>query len=132
STETDNLPFTITLAILMIPDLFVQALFPLNFPAWSLFFELWVNIVYAFTFRLLTLRVLVPRHSDFDGLNSGSKQLWQVFRIQEHFYAAGDPRLPFDKAGSFEGYHHLVNRGGLTRKYCCRSVSAGGRRCRRV
>ena len=58
STETDNLPFTITLAILMIPDLFVQALFPLNFPAWSLFFELWVNIVYAFTFRLLTLRVL--------------------------------------------------------------------------
>ena len=58
SIETDNLPFTITLAILMIPDLFVQALFPLNFPAWSLFFELWVNIVYAFTFRLLTLRVL--------------------------------------------------------------------------
>jgi len=34
-----------------------------------------------------------------------------VFRIQEHFYAAGDPRLPFDKAGSFERYHHLVNRG---------------------
>jgi hypothetical protein len=31
--------------------------------------------------------------------------------IQEHFYAAGDPRLPFDKAGSFERYHHLVNRG---------------------
>jgi len=23
----------------------------------------------------------------------------------------GDPRLPFDKASSFERYHHLVNRG---------------------
>ena len=34
-----------------------------------------------------------------------------MFRVQEHFYAAGDPRLPFDKAGSFERYHHLVNRG---------------------
>jgi transposase len=31
-------------------------------------------------------------------------------RINDHLDAAGDPWLPSDEAGSFEGYHHLVNR----------------------
>ncbi|RYE91702.1 MAG: acyltransferase, partial [Oxalobacteraceae bacterium] len=36
-----------------------DALFPLNFPAWSLFYELAVNIVYAFMQRFLSIRVLI-------------------------------------------------------------------------
>jgi hypothetical protein len=36
---------------------------------------------------------LVPRHSDFDLLNPKSQQVWQKFRINEEFDAAGDPRL---------------------------------------
>ena len=41
----------------------------------------------------------------------GSKQLWQVFWIDDHFYAASDPGLPSDEPCSFERHHHLVNRG---------------------
>jgi hypothetical protein len=41
---------------------------------------------------------LVRLHIDFDRLNPGSKELWQVFRINEHFDAAWSPsaecRLP--------------------------------------
>jgi transposase len=33
-----------------------------------------------------------------------------VFRINEHFDAAGDRRLPSDEACAFERQHHLVNR----------------------
>jgi hypothetical protein len=33
-----------------------------------------------------------------------------VFRINEHFDAAGYPRLPSDEPCSFERQHHLVNR----------------------
>src|SRR5437764_7813171 len=33
-----------------------------------------------------------------------------MFRINEHFDAAGDPRCPFDEPGSFERQHQLVNR----------------------
>jgi peptidoglycan/LPS O-acetylase OafA/YrhL len=54
------------LALLMLPNLFVSEsgidkpeLFPLNFPAWSLFFELAVNIFYAAVLRFLTTRTLI-------------------------------------------------------------------------
>src|SRR5262249_58798015 len=43
--------------------------------------------------------------------------------------------LSSDEACPFEGQHHLVNRGWADAevlKYSCMSVSAGGRRCRRV
>lgn len=33
-----------------------------------------------------------------------------MFWLNEHFDAAGDPRLAPDESGSFEGQHHLVNR----------------------
>jgi peptidoglycan/LPS O-acetylase OafA/YrhL len=52
------LPSAILLAIIMLPDPFVKIVFPINPPAWSLFFELFVNVVYAFTFRFLSIRVL--------------------------------------------------------------------------
>ena len=46
-------------ALLLLPDPFSDWVFPLNPPAWSLFFELSGNIAYASAFRFLTCRVLV-------------------------------------------------------------------------
>jgi peptidoglycan/LPS O-acetylase OafA/YrhL len=43
---------------LALPDPFVFSVFPLNPPAWSLFFELAGNIAYASVFRFLSYRVL--------------------------------------------------------------------------
>jgi peptidoglycan/LPS O-acetylase OafA/YrhL len=40
-------------------DLHFNFLFPLNGPAWSLFFELLINLLYAACFRLLSNRVLI-------------------------------------------------------------------------
>lgn len=53
-----QLAAALILAILMLPDPFVYWAFPLNPPAWSLFFELFGNVAYASVFRLLRLNVL--------------------------------------------------------------------------
>ena len=47
--------------LVMLPSLHFDAesLFTLNPPAWSLFFELWVNMIYVLIFRMLTTRVLI-------------------------------------------------------------------------
>lgn len=45
-------------AALLLPDLADDALFPLNPPAWSLFFELAANMVYALLLRHLNARML--------------------------------------------------------------------------
>jgi len=45
-------------AMLMLPGPFVDFVFPLNPPGWSLFFELFGNIAYASVFRLLKPYVL--------------------------------------------------------------------------
>ncbi len=47
--------------------------------------------------------------SDFGGLDQQSKQLRQLFWIDEQLDAAGRPGLPFDESSSFEGQHHLMN-----------------------
>lgn len=52
------LPFALILAIPILPNPFAEAIFPLNPPAWSLFFELFVNIIYAFALPILTSRIL--------------------------------------------------------------------------
>jgi len=57
-TDVGYIPLTIIFTILMLPDLLTFAVFPVNFPAWSLFFELWMNIAYGFTLRSLGARVL--------------------------------------------------------------------------
>jgi peptidoglycan/LPS O-acetylase OafA/YrhL len=54
-------------------------MFPLNFPAWSLFFELATNIVYAFTLKYLSNRVLVGLIA---GLGAGLA--FFVFDLPEH------------------------------------------------
>jgi peptidoglycan/LPS O-acetylase OafA/YrhL len=55
---TGYLPLGVVLALMMLPDPTLFLVFPFNPPAWSLFYELLVNIVYAAVFRFLTLRVL--------------------------------------------------------------------------
>lgn len=52
-------------------------IFPLNVPCWSLFFQLFVNIAYAFTFRLLTTRVLAA-------LVAASGAIFSVLVVQHH------------------------------------------------
>lgn len=50
STAFQSIPF----AILMLPAPGTAELYPLNYPAWSLFYELIANIVYAASFRIWT------------------------------------------------------------------------------
>jgi peptidoglycan/LPS O-acetylase OafA/YrhL len=57
-THAGYIPLALVLAILILPNPFINTLFPMNPPAWSLSNELFVNIVYAFAFRYLTTRVL--------------------------------------------------------------------------
>ena len=54
-------PLIFLIAIFMIPKISgdTQVLYPLNGPAWSLFFELIANVIYARFFRLLTVRLLI-------------------------------------------------------------------------
>jgi len=50
------------LALLILPDFLaspVNEMFPLNIPSWSLFFELLVNLLFVFSWPLLTSRRLV-------------------------------------------------------------------------
>jgi len=55
-TAFQSIPF----AVLMLPSPGTTELYPLNYPAWSLFFELVANIVYAASFRLwTTARILI-------------------------------------------------------------------------
>jgi peptidoglycan/LPS O-acetylase OafA/YrhL len=56
--EVGNLPAGLLLALMMLPNPFTLALFPFNPPAWSLFCELFANIVYAIFWRVLTTSVL--------------------------------------------------------------------------
>lgn len=60
-------PRSSTLALQLVPQLFMlpapgalgnSILYPLNLPAWTLFFELAVNLVYVLVFRWLTTRML--------------------------------------------------------------------------
>src|SRR4051812_3647811 len=73
---------------------------------------------------------LVPRHRGFDGF--GMTEDGQVFGGEEHLDAARHPRLAADQAEALQREHHLVHDGGLTRKWRCMSVSAGGRPWTRV
>jgi len=61
--STSRQSLLVLLGILMLPDLASsRTLYPLNVPAWSLFFELGANILYARYLRLLTsnrLRIIV-------------------------------------------------------------------------
>lgn len=54
-----NLVWTIALAILMLPQLSRDNLYPLNTPAWSLFFEMVANIAYAILLPFLSNRLLI-------------------------------------------------------------------------
>ena len=56
--EVGNLPVGLLLTLMMLPNPFIEALFPFNPPAWSLFCELFANILYAIFWRVLTMRVL--------------------------------------------------------------------------
>jgi peptidoglycan/LPS O-acetylase OafA/YrhL len=56
--STSYLAIDAAFAILMLPSPFGGALFPLNTPAWSLFFELLANIVLALNGRNLTMKRL--------------------------------------------------------------------------
>jgi peptidoglycan/LPS O-acetylase OafA/YrhL len=56
--NASQLAAALIVAMLMLPDPFVRLLFPLNPPAWSLFFELAGNIAYASVLRFLTCSVL--------------------------------------------------------------------------
>ncbi len=49
----------LAVAILPNPGIGTQAFFPLNVPAWSLFLELGVNVVYAAALRYLTARAIL-------------------------------------------------------------------------
>ena len=53
--------YALPFALLAIPSPFVsdigQFVYPLNFPSWSLFFELFVNITYALTYRFWSFKV---------------------------------------------------------------------------
>lgn len=55
-----HLTLFLILALLLLPspDVGQPLIFPLNPPAWSLFFELGVNVVYAAILRFLTMRML--------------------------------------------------------------------------
>lgn len=72
------------------PPLHGTAIFPLNVPGWSLFFELFVNLLYVLSWRVLSNRVLVAiivaaavalaACADiFDGLTGG--WLWSDFIV---------------------------------------------------
>lgn len=53
---------TIVASLLFLPSFLLSArgeVFPLNYPAWSLFFELLINLAYALFFRYLTLPRLI-------------------------------------------------------------------------
>ena len=82
-----ELGLSLVLSLMFLPTpgglLGSEDLFPLVHPAWSLFFELSVNLVYAVIFPLLSLRVLTALALSgagllvlttfwFDGLNAGS------------------------------------------------------------
>jgi peptidoglycan/LPS O-acetylase OafA/YrhL len=56
--DVGYIPLTIAFAVLIVPNLFTFTVFPINFPAWSLFFELWVNIAYGYTLRSFGTRIL--------------------------------------------------------------------------
>ncbi len=53
------LPRVVLLAAFLLPNVFGRDLYPLDAPSWSLFFELFVNIVYGFLVHRLTSRVVV-------------------------------------------------------------------------
>lgn len=64
----DNLLLLTFLSVFLLPNILVSLLnysnpvtsiFPLNYPAWSLFFEIAVNIFYGITIRFLTLTSLI-------------------------------------------------------------------------
>jgi hypothetical protein len=61
-----------------------------------------------------------------------SKQDRQTFWINEYFNTAGDARLSPDEASAFEREHHLVDGRWADSEVALQSVSAGGRRCKRV
>ncbi|WP_028226666.1 acyltransferase family protein [Paraburkholderia ferrariae] len=67
-TEWHLVATALPLALLMLPSPLrianpdgqvPQLLYPLNFPSWSLFFELLANVAYGFCFRFLSTRVLL-------------------------------------------------------------------------
>lgn len=56
--QIGNLAVDAVLASVMTPNASIESAFPLNPPAWSLFCELIVNIIYGFLWRSLTIPVL--------------------------------------------------------------------------
>jgi hypothetical protein len=52
----------------------------------------------------------------------------QVVGINQQFDASGGAGFALDKAGAFEGAHHLVNRRRCDSEVRCMSASAGGQR----
>jgi len=90
--DADGGQRSLTLTLQFVPQLFLLPapealgsadLYPLNVPAWTLFFEFAVNLVYVLTFRWLSTRVLVGvvafcglvlawRVLSFGGIDAGS------------------------------------------------------------
>jgi len=93
----------IVLAGLLLPDLARDPPFPLNHPAWSLFFELLANVFYgALVSRLSTRRLLIliatsalglgvillkSRHTSLDFGWTRSTLLFGIFRVAYSFFA---------------------------------------------
>jgi hypothetical protein len=74
--------------------------------------------------------MVVPRHRGFDRL--GVTENGHVLGGEEHLDAARDAWLAADVAEALQREDHLCTEGGLSWKWRCMSVSAGGRPWTRV
>ena len=83
--------------------------------------------------QFVTVRsMLVPRHSDFDGLDAAHSSSGRTFGSTRNSMLRATLGCLLMKPARSSVSTIWWTEGGLTRKYCCMSVSAGGRRCRRV